>query len=356
MAETIGVSAMPERRRDQLRPAGRGKWKRRLRRAVVAVLVTVVALLGISTGINQAVNAVGLARLDAPGELVEVDDEARMHVYSRSEHSGGPTLVFLTGAGLGSAYYELKSVWEPLAEDVNIAAVDYLGYGFSDTTAKERSNQNVATEIHAALHGAGVEGPYVLVAHSIGGLYAMKFADLYPDEVAGFVGLDSTSPGQQAPEDYEGDLSQDGGLHPNLTVLRFMGLVRVERWINGDDSVYLPANPLLDDAEQDQDWLLDNTKLDLRLLDDELSWSLRNDLALAGHRFDAAIPTLMVLAQETVDATQELGMPDWVEVHRAVASEHPQSRVVTLDGSHLIYLDAPDQVEGQIRQFLAATT
>ena len=278
-------------------------------RTVVGVLVVVVGLLALSTGVNQAANAIGLARLEVPGELVEVDGGARMHVYSRAEHPGEPTLVLLTGLGLGSAYYELESVWEPLAEDVNIATVDYLGYGFSDSTAKDRTNQNVATEIHTALHGAGVKGPYVLVAHSIGGLYGLEFAELYPDEVAGFVGLDSTAPGQQAAEDYEGDLSQDGGLHPTMSVLRFLGFVRMDRWINGDDSDLLPSNPLLDESEQGEDWLLDNTKLDLRLLDDEASWALRNDLALAGHRFDAAIPTLMVLAQETVEATHEYGMP-----------------------------------------------
>ena len=324
-------------------------------RALGAVVAVVVALVLLLTGVNQAANAIGLARLDVPGVLVEVDDGARMHVYSRAEHDGGPTLVFLTGMGLGSAYYELESVWEPLAEDVDIATVDYLGYGFSDSTTKDRTNENVATEIHAALHGAGVEGPYVLVAHSIGGLYGLEFTELYPDEVAGFVGLDSTAPGQFAPEDYEGDLAQDGGLHPMMSVARFVGLVRVEHWINGDDSTLLPANPLLDDAEQDRDWLLDNTKLDLRLLDDEASWSMRNDVALQGHRFDASLPTLMVLAQGTVDATDEFGMPDWVDVHEAVASEHPQSRIVTLDGDHMIYLDAPDEVVGEIREFLAAT-
>ena len=324
-------------------------------RALGVVLAVVVALVLLLTGVNQAANAIGLARLDVPGVLVEVDDGARMHVYSRAEHDDGPTLVFLTGMGLGSAYYELESVWEPLAEDVDIATVDYLGYGFSDSTTKDRTNENVATEIHAALHGAGVEGPYVLVAHSIGGLYGLEFTELYPDEVAGFVGLDSTAPGQFAPEDYEGDLAQDGGLHPMMSVARFVGLVRVEHWINGDDSTLLPANPLLDDAEQDRDWLLDNTKLDLRLLDDEASWSMRNDVALQGHRFDASLPTLMVLAQGTVDATDEFGMPDWVDVHEAVASEHPQSRIVTLDGDHMIYLDAPDEVVGEIREFLAAT-
>ena len=47
----------------------------------------------------------------------------------------------------------------------------------------------------------GVEGPSVLVAHSVGGLYAMAFARLYPDEVSGFVGLGSSTPGRQAPDD-----------------------------------------------------------------------------------------------------------------------------------------------------------
>lgn len=336
-------------------PTRRRRWTRRLLRVVVAVVASVVALILLLTGINQAANAVGLARLDTPGVLVEVGDGSRMHVYSRAEHPGEPTLVFLTGLGLGSAYYELESVWEPLAEDVNVAAVDYLGYGFSGTTTADRTNENVATELHGALRGAGVEGPYVLVAHSIAGLYGLEFAERYPDEVVGFVGLDSTAPGQQAPEDYEGDVSEDGGLHPMMSVARFIGLVRVDHWINGDDSNLLPANPLLDDAEQDRDWLLDNTKLDLRLLDDEASWATRNDLALQGHRFDASVPTLMLLAHGTVEATRELGMPDWVEVHEAVASEHPESRIVTLDGDHLIYLDAPDEVVSEIREFLAAT-
>ena len=120
----------------------------------------------------------GAARL--PGELVEVDDGSRMHVYSREAYPGEPTIVFLAGIGLGEFLYEFESVWEPLSEDVNVATVDYLGYGFSDSTSKERTSQNVATEVHDALHGAGVQGPYVLVAHSIGGLYGLEFAGRVP--------------------------------------------------------------------------------------------------------------------------------------------------------------------------------
>ncbi|GAA3636721.1 hypothetical protein GCM10022236_44080 [Microlunatus ginsengisoli] len=51
------------------------------------------------------------------------------------------------------------------------------------------------------LDRAHVPGPYVLAGHSFGGLYVLRFAAMFPDEVAGMVLLDSTAPkpGQAAP-------------------------------------------------------------------------------------------------------------------------------------------------------------
>ncbi len=328
---------------------------RRVRLAVVGALVVVVAVVGVSTGVNQVANRVSLARLDVPGVLVDVGGGSRMHVFSRAAHSGGPTLVFLAGMGEGSAYYQFKGIFTPLEADYNVATVDYLGYGFSDTTRKDRTNENIATEIHTALKGAGVQGPYVLVAHSIGGLYSLKFADLFPDDVAGFIGLDNSVPGQQAPDTYQGDIRSDSGLYPTYSILRFMGLARVERWINGDNSIFFPANPLLSSEDRANDWLLKNTKLDLWVLDNEESWYLPNDIELQGQRFPSTIPTLMILAQDSIDVAKQYDMPGWVEVHEAVASENPLSNIVTLPGGHMVYQNNPDQVVAQIDKFLTAT-
>ncbi len=46
------------------------------------------------------------------------------------------------------------------------------------------------------LEGAGIEGPYVLVGHSFGGLYAQTYAARYPEEVAGVALIESSSPDQ----------------------------------------------------------------------------------------------------------------------------------------------------------------
>lgn len=52
--------------------------------------------------------------------------------------------------------------------------------------------QDVA-DLHALLNAADEPGPYVLVAHSYGGLIAELYARTYPDDVAGRVNVDVTS-------------------------------------------------------------------------------------------------------------------------------------------------------------------
>ncbi|HXH94146.1 MAG TPA: alpha/beta fold hydrolase, partial [Thermoanaerobaculia bacterium] len=54
----------------------------------------------------------------------------------------------------------------------------------------------IAGDLHTLLARAGEPGPYVLVGHSFGGLYVLNFAARYPEQVAGMVLLDSTSPDQ----------------------------------------------------------------------------------------------------------------------------------------------------------------
>jgi pimeloyl-ACP methyl ester carboxylesterase len=50
--------------------------------------------------------------------------------------------------------------------------------------------------LHALLEGAGIDGPYVLVGHSFGGLYMQTYAARYPEEVAGVALIESSHPEQ----------------------------------------------------------------------------------------------------------------------------------------------------------------
>lgn len=103
------------------------------------------------------------------------------------------TVVFQSGLGDG------KSVWTAVIDRVSppiaIFAYDRPGYGSSQGTNRSpRDPCTIARELRAILRAAGIEPPYVLVGHSLGGLYQYAFAKLYPDDVAAVLLLDPTHP------------------------------------------------------------------------------------------------------------------------------------------------------------------
>ena len=106
--------------------------------------------------------------------------------------SGSPAVVLDAGAGdTTEVWYKVQG---PISRRTRVCSYDRAGMGFSDGAASKRDSWSVVSDLHALLHRAGIEPPYVLVAHSIAGLYAPLYADRYPSEVAGMVLVDPTPP------------------------------------------------------------------------------------------------------------------------------------------------------------------
>jgi pimeloyl-ACP methyl ester carboxylesterase len=106
----------------------------------------------------------------------------------------GPTVVL--EAGLGNDSTTWQSVAGPIATFAKVALYDRPGLGKSipmlNTSSPVTADQ-VATTLHALLRAARIAPPYILVGHSLGGLYVQMFARRYPREVSGVVLLDSSS-------------------------------------------------------------------------------------------------------------------------------------------------------------------
>ncbi|HWQ84298.1 MAG TPA: alpha/beta hydrolase [Anaerolineales bacterium] len=108
------------------------------------------------------------------------------------ERAGGksaPTVILIHGGGDNSLIWSL--VYPGVARAYRVCSYDRPGYGWSETVPTPRSAAQNANELHLLLSQAGIEPPYLLVAHSIGGLTAHQFTHRYSDEVAGLILLDS---------------------------------------------------------------------------------------------------------------------------------------------------------------------
>ncbi|NEK86861.1 alpha/beta hydrolase [Blastococcus saxobsidens] len=165
----------------------------------VLVLLVLASVGGAATTVRTALGG----SPSMPGELVDVGDR-RLHLACTG--SGGPTVVLLGGMGETSAAWGL--VQPAVAGTTRVCAYDRAGQAWSDSAPGPKDGVQVATDLHDLLNRAGERGPFVLAGHSVGGTYAMVYAAQYPDDVAGLVLLDSSTPHQfTALPDYPGAYS-----------------------------------------------------------------------------------------------------------------------------------------------------
>jgi pimeloyl-ACP methyl ester carboxylesterase len=98
--------------------------------------------------------------------------------------------------GLGDVSAAWARIAGPVATTTRVCAYDRAGQGWSEGTDRPQDGIASARDLHTLLTVAGERGPFVLVGHSTGGTYAMTYAARYPEQVAGLVLLDSSSPEQ----------------------------------------------------------------------------------------------------------------------------------------------------------------
>nr|WP_316244877.1 alpha/beta hydrolase [Paenibacillus antibioticophila] len=110
-----------------------------------------------------------------------------MHVVKKG--SGTPTIVFEAGSGETSLSW--RGIPDALSEDATVVVYDRAGYAWSEQAPSARSGENIVQELHEALQNAELPGPYILVGHSLGGMYVRLFAQTYPDQVTGLVLVDA---------------------------------------------------------------------------------------------------------------------------------------------------------------------
>jgi pimeloyl-ACP methyl ester carboxylesterase len=126
------------------------------------------------------------------GKLVDVGG---LRLHARDEGSGDPVVIL--EAGLTSMSAQWAWIQPEVARFTRVISYDRAGLGFSDCCNKPRDAEGTARRLRNLLNELEIPGPYIIAAHSLGGLFARMFACLYPKETGGLVLVDSVHPDQR---------------------------------------------------------------------------------------------------------------------------------------------------------------
>ncbi len=268
-----------------------------------------------------------------PGQLVDVGGH-RVHIYCTGQ--GSPTVIVASGG----FSVDWGLVQPKVAQFTRICTYDPSGTAWSDRvegqehpTCADRVN-----ELHELLKNAGIDGPYVIVGFSMGGLTARLYEARYPKEISGMVLVDHAfiDTGQDASPTTQGTLS-------------------------GLDSppVLISKTPIALDMEDDQNF----RKLPAR--DRELHhWALSNSIRPTSE--DAATCFSEVKAAELNRpfplGEKPLGVISTLydsDRYRRLQQEllglsHNSKQFVAENSTHMVIIDQPETVVEAIREVTAA--
>jgi len=306
------------------------KFAKRTLLTVTAVAGVIALALTTTTVVNAVATGIESGQIESYGQKVAVDGR-QMNVLVVGDGPG--TIVLLPGFGTAAPALDFEPLASNLARDHRVIVVEPFGYGLSDGTDTERTTANIVTEVHDALVALDVNR-YVLMGHSIAGIYGIEFAHRYPDEVTAFVSIDSSVPGQP-----NMDTEFPIGL---FAAAKNLGLARLLSSLGGggyDDSFYSAH-------AQEQLGLLSNRNSLSPTYLDEMAHIGRNFENALGTSFPKDLPVLLF-----VESDNEKN-PDWLPLHERQASDVTDGTVIPVPGEHYLHHSHAAEIADEFRAWM----
>jgi|SRR5690625_3269569 len=315
---------------------------KRLKRLILAIFSSVILIFLLLLSISFIHHQIQLSKeeeLFVPtGDLVEVNGH-KMHVYT--EGRGEETLIFMSGGGTSSPVLDFKSLYSLLSAKYKIVVIEKSGYGFSEVTDFDRDIDTILSESREALLKLGVTGPYILVPHSMSGIEALRWAQVYTDEVKAIVGLDMA-----VPEAYE-----DSKI--NMFLIRisaFAANTGLTRWMTSlSESDAIKYGTLTEDEKELYKVIFYRRTLTKNMINEVKHIKANAQKVKEAGRLNVPILMFSSNGQGTGFKPDE-----WLDIQSTFASENDLTTLIKLDSSHYIhnidYKKIAKEVEVFIRQ------
>ncbi len=306
-------------------------------------LATILLILALINIVLSGVEYNGIK--DSYGQYVQIDG-GRVHVDIQG--NAKKVVVLLPGLGVPAPALEFKQLVDNLKKDFTVVVYEGFGYGLSDDTTKPRSTDNIVSEIHQTISKLGYK-KYSIIAHSVSGLYALKYSLTHTNEVEAVVGIDTSVPEQlkSMPSDLQ---KQQAASSITTGLLRFAGgagLIRAYLAINPNAISEMTGRTYTDEERLLANKLMNRNFTSSAVLDETVRSDSDSGGLSATSKFPSDIPVRFYLSNQS----QEL-FPKWKEIHIAQLPRPNESFVTVLGGSHFLYNTHANTIADGFRSLL----
>ena len=156
-------------------------------RVIVGLLILLILLLLVGFVYQQVATFMDRRNTSFPGQMVNVNGY-QLYMKAMGEANICPPVILANGGG--GIVPQWGWIQPEIAQFTKVVAYDRPATGLSEGPSEELDALGSVEALHEALETLEIEGPYVLVGHSMGGLMMRVFAKLYPEDVAGIVLVD----------------------------------------------------------------------------------------------------------------------------------------------------------------------
>lgn len=316
------------------------KKNTRVSRILKNMVLTIATITVIWLVISYLLTVYEQNKYPALGEMIEVNGK-NMHIYTEGE--GDNTIVLLSGLGTTAPVLDFEPLVSELAKENKVVVVEAFGYGWSEITDKERTVENIVGEIRTALQLANIKGPYILMPHSISGIYCMYYANTYPEEVKAIIGIDPTLP--KALEYF----NESAPSMPRIfSYLAPTGIARLAIYLNSDN--YLPI------AKEGT-----YSKENLRMIKAISSWKgynrnvvneaneiKENVMKTAAMTFPSDKPVMIFTTKEKSNKEDKTNVTFYREQLKNVSA----SKLIVLEGHHYLHWTRSKEISETVNDFI----
>lgn len=311
-----------------------GTTLKRIGKTFLKIIIGIIVVIGILlAGIFTA------HRLSLRSEAKKIEDygqklavfDGTMNVAIDGE--GPETVVLLTGFGTASPRLDFTPLIDELTEHYKVVTIEPFGYGLSSQTGRERNLENMAEEIHEVVKQLKLEH-FILMGHSISGLYSLEYVNQYPGEATAFVGIDSSVPKQPWP----------GYNSVPMDLLAKSGIMRAFLKISGGEKPKDEA-----EAHRSEQMHMITMKVTGNETLAREATSLSNSFVEAQQlAFPKDLPVLLF-------ADEGSAVKDWTELHQEQVDSVTNGKLVLLEGSHYLHHTQSKRMAEEMEQFLGDT-